>query len=256
MKSHTLIVGGTKGIGKTVARVFLGRGHAVTVVGRTSTSSPLHRNSGIVRYRLDVTDSGATQLGLKEICHVRGRLHNVIFLQRYRGGGDPWQGELATSLTATRDLIENALGFFDRNAPKSIVIVSSIAGNFIASEQPLSYHVAKSALLQIVRYYAVVLGPRGIRVNAVSPGTTLKSESKSFFLKNNSLLSAYRRLIPLCRMGTSLDVARAIAFFCSPDAAFVTGQNLIVDGGASLKALESLVRSQCDRRKCAKKSGR
>ena len=79
-------------------------------------------------------------------------------------------------------------------------------------------------------------------MNSVSPSTYLKNESKQYFLENEALLALYRELIPLGRMGTAEDVARLILFLCSADASFVTGQNIVVDGGLSLRWPESLAR--------------
>ncbi|HEX8096589.1 MAG TPA: SDR family oxidoreductase, partial [Pyrinomonadaceae bacterium] len=92
------------------------------------------------------------------------------------------------------------------------------------------------------RYYAVKLGPRGVRVNCVSPGAVLKDESKDFYLKNERLYNLYRRITPLGRMATSEEIADVVTFLCGPKAAFITGQNIIVDGGLSLGWHESLAR--------------
>ena len=102
--------------------------------------------------------------------------------------------------------------------------------------------MAKAAVMQMVRYYAVALGPKGIRVNAVSPGTTVKDESKQFYADHPELEQLYRDIVPLGRMGTAADVAGVVAFLLSDDASFLTGQNIALDGGATLQAQESLAR--------------
>jgi NAD(P)-dependent dehydrogenase (short-subunit alcohol dehydrogenase family) len=102
--------------------------------------------------------------------------------------------------------------------------------------------MAKAALIQMVRYYAVALGHRGIRVNAISPGTTVKDESKAFYAEHPELEQLYRDIIPLGRMGTADDVADVMVFLVSGASSFLTGQNIVLDGGVSLQAHESLVR--------------
>jgi NAD(P)-dependent dehydrogenase (short-subunit alcohol dehydrogenase family) len=94
----------------------------------------------------------------------------------------------------------------------------------------------------LVRYYAVALGPRGIRVNGVSPGTVVKRENQEFYARSEALVGVFKRTIPLGRMGTAVDVANVIAFLCGPQASFVTGQQIVVDGGVSLLSQESLAR--------------
>ena len=109
--------------------------------------------------------------------------------------------------------------------------------------QALGYHVAKAGLNQMMRYYAVNLGRKGIRVNAVTPFTFLKEESRDFYMKNQALHDLYRKITPLGRMATAEDSARVIAFLCSPGAGFVNGQNIYVDGGLSLVWPETLARN-------------
>ena len=99
----------------------------------------------------------------------------------------------------------------------------------------MSYHVAKSGLIHMMRYYAVKLGPMGIRVNAVSFGAVVKQESKAFYARNAALKSLCRTITPLGRMGTAKDIVQVVDFLCSSKAAFVTGQNIVVDGGLSLQ---------------------
>ena len=94
----------------------------------------------------------------------------------------------------------------------------------------------------MMRYYALDLGPKHIRVNSIRPMTFLKEESKSFYLENKPLLELYDDIIPMGRMGTTEDSANVITFLCSSQASFVTGQDIAIDGGLSLHWPESLSR--------------
>jgi len=151
-------------------------------------------------------------------------------------------GEIQVSMTATKSLIDGLTSKFVPEGDKGIVVVSSVFGDYIGEGQPLSYHVGKAGLNHIARFYAVNLGQRKIRVNAVTPFTFLKEESKDFYLNNKELLDLYEEIIPLGRMGSAVDSANAVAFLCSPAASFISGQNLYVDGGLSQVWPETLAR--------------
>lgn len=247
-RSHTLVVGGTKGIGRAIVGQLAGTGGLVSVIGRSKPA--VVQATGVRTYAADVNDADALQRALGQATSDSGAMSAVVLLQRFRanpadaGSADAaWAGEIATSLTATRLIFEWAGEHLeDRGDGKAIVAVGSVAGVFVASEQPVSYHMAKAGLAQMVRYYAVALGPKGIRVNAVSPGTTVKEESREFYRAHPELVQLYRDIVPLGRMGTSDDVANLVEFLLSPRAAFVTGQNIVIDGGVSLKNHESLAR--------------
>ncbi|HBJ82282.1 MAG TPA: NAD(P)-dependent oxidoreductase [Verrucomicrobiales bacterium] len=240
-KPHSLIVGGTRGIGRVLAEHFVKAGHRVSVIGRRSPEKKFPR--GIRFWPADLLDAAKLRQTLTALIKRDGRLNSLICLQRFKSEGDQWEGEIATSLTATRQIIEQLSSQFVPGENNSIVLVSSAASNVIASEQGPGYHVAKAGLNQMARYYAVVLGPQGIRVNVVSPGTVLKPENRDFYLGNEKLQRLFKKTVPLGRMGTAAEIAEVIDFLSSAKASFITGQTLLVDGGVNLLSTETLARS-------------
>jgi NAD(P)-dependent dehydrogenase (short-subunit alcohol dehydrogenase family) len=241
-KQHTVVIGGTRGTGRVLVRYLAGENHVLSVIGRRPPSELDQRIPATRYWVLDLLDRKRLPKTWVELISHNGKINNLVFFQRFRGEGDDWSGEIETSLTATKDVIELSVDEFAEADDKSIVIVSSIASHLVASEQPVSYHVAKAGLNQMVRYYAVALGPKGIRVNAVSPGIVLKEESGDFYLKSRELQDLYKRITPLGRMGTSQEIASVVSFLCSSKASFITGQNIVVDGGISLQWHETLAR--------------
>jgi NAD(P)-dependent dehydrogenase (short-subunit alcohol dehydrogenase family) len=242
MRPHVLVVGGTKGIGRVVARRLAEDDQGVSIIGRSKPDGDPDQ-PGIQSWTADVADLPHLRSTLADIVATHGPLSAAVLLQRYRGSGDDWAGEIATSLTATRELIEWAGEHFeDRGRGKAIVVISSIASRYVAVEQPVSYHVAKAAMSQMVRYYGVSLGRKGIRINAICPGTIVKDESKAFYAEHPQIEDVYRDIVPLGRMGTSEDVAELAAFLVGGRASFLTGQNIVLDGGVSLQSHESLGR--------------
>ncbi len=239
--AHSLIIGGTRGIGREVVRHFISQGHKVSVIARRLPERKADRISRARYWSADVCDQDALAAALKKTIKTASKINYLVFLQRYRGAEDSWQGEIATSLTATKSIVETLQDQFAAG-DKAIVIVSSINGALIAGHLTIGYHLAKAALQQMVRYWAVTLGARGIRVNSVSPGTILKEESKRFFLRDRKLSELYSRITPLGRFGHAREVAQVIGCLCSEQTSFVTGQDIVVDGGVSLQWQESLAR--------------
>jgi NAD(P)-dependent dehydrogenase (short-subunit alcohol dehydrogenase family) len=242
-RKHSLIVGGTRGIGRAVVRALAADGHVVSVIGRRGPSEEEVVPPRVKYWTVDLVHRKRLTETLSKIIRKNGPLNHIVICQRFRGKGDPWAGEVETSLTATKNLVERLVDDFDVDGEKAIVMIGSIASQWVAGEQGPGYHVAKAGLVQLARYYALTLGSRGIRVNCVSPGTTVKDENQDHYQRNQKLQDLYAGITPLRRMGTAKDVANVIAFLCSAKAAFVTGQNIIVDGGVSLQWPESLARS-------------
>lgn len=240
---HSLVIGGTKGLGRVVARKLASRGDRVSILGRNEAPASDLESGDIQSFTADISDKEHLIPVLQDIIEKRGKINYCIFLQRYRGKNDDWEGEFNTTLTATRNTIEYLIPHFETEGDKGVVMVSSVFGKYVGQGQLASYHVMKAGLDQLMRYYAVYLGQKNIRSNAVSPFTFLKEESKAFYMQNEPLISLYNEIIPLKRMGTTEDSADTIEFLCSPRAAFLTGQNIAVDGGLSLVWPETLARN-------------
>lgn len=239
--THTIIFGGTKGLGRVLARQLAARGDQVSVISRSEPPAE-QRADGVRYYAADITDGAATRAALDDAIQAHGGLDYLVFCQRYRGKGDSWAGEFEVSLTASKSVVEHVQERFTPGTDSGIVFVSSVFGDRVGEGQDISYHMGKAGMNHMARYYAVNLGRKGIRANAVTPFTFLKEESKDFYLNNKELMDLYEGIIPLGRMATSEDSANVIGFLCSPGAAFVNGQNIYVDGGLSLVWPETLAR--------------
>jgi len=239
--THSIVFGGSKGLGRVLARQLAARGDTVSVISRSEPPAA-ERVEGAHYYSADIASAAATQAALDAAIKQNGTLDYLIFCQRYRGKEDSWIGEIEVSLTASKRVIEHVQGSFTKGSDCGIVFVSSVFGDRVGEGQDISYHLGKAGMNHMARFYAVNLGRKGIRTNAVTPFTFLKEESKEFYLKNKELMGLYEEIIPLGRMATSEDSANVITFLCSPAAAFVNGQNIYVDGGLSLVWQETLAR--------------
>ena len=232
-QEHAVVVGGSRGLGLVVVDRFLARGFFVTVLSRRP--SDRHIGDRNVRHLAVDLETPAGANGVwDEARAVAGPIRYLALCQRFRGQGDPWAGEIQVGLTASRDLIEGFGAHFCESGDRAIGVVSSVYAQFVGSSQPVGYHVVKAGLNELVRYYAVEFGRRGVRVNAIMPLTYLKDESRHFYAANAKLTDAYDKLVPLGRMGEAADSANALDFLCSEKASFINGQSLFIDGGVSV----------------------
>ena len=239
---HAVVVGGTRGLGLIVVERFLARGYDVTVISRTPSSK--HAGNGNVRHLAANLERPESYEGIwLQARDGFGPVSYLVLSQRYRGTGDPWEGELRVGLTASKHLIEGFSDHFADGGDRAIGVISSVYAQYVGSSQPVGYHVVKAGLNEMMRYYAATLGRRGIRVNAIMPLTYLKEESRRFYEGNAALLELYGRLVPLGRMGTSEDSANALSFLCSEQASFINGQSILLDGGVSVIWPEEVAKS-------------
>jgi 3-oxoacyl-[acyl-carrier protein] reductase len=142
------------------------------------------------------------------------------------------------------ELIQRAVGAGMGDAKGSVCVISSI-GAEITSPVIAAYDAAKTLLNALTRALARELGPRGIRVNIVAPGLIRTPTSE--FLIQGEREAREAAILPLKRVGEPADIATAIAFLLSSDAAYVTGSTLVVDGGRLLVGGETVdLFGKCD----------
>jgi NAD(P)-dependent dehydrogenase (short-subunit alcohol dehydrogenase family) len=116
----------------------------------------------------------------------------------------------------------------------SFAFVSSVSG-VRGAQGHSAYGSAKAALIALVRSAAVELAPRGIRVNAVAPGVVLTPRTQESIFSDQEFVARQVQNVPMGRFGETPDIAGALMFFITEASAYVTGQNLIVDGGVDAK---------------------
>jgi len=235
---HSVIIGGSKGLGRAVAQKMITRGDKVSVISR---SKPANTIEGVNYFEADLADSANLTRVLEQISDM-GKVNYMVFCQRYRGSGDSWSGEIDVSLTASKLVIDFFQDKFSAD-DNAIVFVSSVFGEYVGEGQALSYHLGKAGMNSLMRYYAVNLAKKGIRANAVTPFTFIKEESKDFYNTQTELMDMYKEIVPLNRIGSTDEIGDVVMFFCSNQSRYVNGQNLYIDGGLSLVWPESIAKS-------------
>ncbi|MFJ9317796.1 SDR family NAD(P)-dependent oxidoreductase [Pimelobacter simplex] len=142
-----------------------------------------------------------------------------------------WDLTLGVNLHALRRLTAAAVPLLRQGRGRSIVNIASTAG-LRGMDSPLdAYQVSKAAVVSLTRSLAIQLGPEGIRCNSVCPGAILTPMIEYLYERSPERRLDMEMRTPLRRLGTPEDIAGAVAFLLSTDAAFVTATELVVDGG-------------------------
>ena len=239
--SSVLVTGGTRGIGLAIAHRLVRDGASRAVLGY------LRNDDGAAAAAKEVEAAGA------EVVLVRGNVASEKTVAELAAAG-PYRVVVHNAATGvvrpaleTEDkhwdwtLNANAralLALARATAPamekgSAIVAISSLGSQRVLDNYIL-VGTSKAALESVMRYLAVELAPRGIRVNAVSAGV-VETEALEFFPNKEEMLATVDRT-PAGRLVEPGDMAAAVSFLCSDDAAMVCGHTLIVDGGFSLPA--------------------
>jgi enoyl-[acyl-carrier protein] reductase III len=237
-----LVTGGTRGIGKAIALRFASNGTARIVLGY------LRNDAAAEEAAAEVRDAGAEAVVVRGNVaseRVVGELashgpyeavvHNAatgVIRSALETEDKHWDWTLAANARALLSLARACA--HDMKEGSAIVAVSSLGATRVL-ENYILVGTSKAALESVVRYLAVELAPRGIRVNAVSAGV-VETEALEHFPNKEEMLRAGRTRTPAGRLVEPDDVAGAVAYLCSPDAEMVRGHTLVVDGGYSLLA--------------------
>jgi 3-oxoacyl-[acyl-carrier protein] reductase len=244
-----VISGGASGIGRALA-VAYARAGAHTVVGffpgdphdvGETVAAVEQENGRCQAVELDVRSFEQTERIAQAALDTFGRLDIAVAaagILRRQSIADmtdsAWDDMLAVDLSGVMRVFRSCAARMTRAG--AMVATSSIAGGVYGWEDHSHYAAAKAGVLGLCRSLAVELAPRGIRVNAVIPGLI---ESPQSLDSVNSLgpegLREAGKIIPAGRVGTVDEAARAIRFLTSDDAAYVTGQSLVVDGGLMVR---------------------
>ena len=240
--ASVLVTGGTRGIGKAIALRFAALGAKRIALGYLRNDSAAEETADEVRAAdaeaMLVRGNIASDRVVEEFAShgpYAAIVHNAatgVIRAALETEDKHWDWTLAANSRALLSLARACAP--DMKPGSSIVGVSSL-GSIRVLENYILVGTSKAALESVVRYLAVELAPRGIRVNAVSAGV-VETEALDYFPNREQMLAAAQKRTPAGRMVEPEDVAAAVAYLCSPDAEMVRGQTLIVDGGYSLLA--------------------
>jgi enoyl-[acyl-carrier protein] reductase III len=249
---HALVTGGSRGIGRGIALKLAEHGVHVAInylKDEASAKNTLEqvraRGSDGFLVQADVSQPAQVERLFKRVRDEFGELD--IFVNNARGEvATFYEPAMAISLDkfdAAMDSQAKAFLVGVREADKlmgdggRVVAITYAPGGVYGSWQSwVGMGAAKSALEVLVRYFAVALAPRGITVNAISPGWTEDSVLNTLPEPVVQMIRDHHRngWTPMRRLGTPADIANAVALFCSKEAGWITGQLIAADGGMSL----------------------
>jgi enoyl-[acyl-carrier protein] reductase III len=238
--ASVLVTGGSRGIGRAIALRFAELGAARVAVGYLRNDRAAEETAKDLAAQgtepvLVRGNAGSTRM-LAEV-EALGPLdvlvHNAatgVIRPALETDDRHWDWTMAANARAFLALARTAAPAMPSGS--SLVAISSLGATRVLENYVL-VGTSKAALESLVRYLAVELAPRGIRVNAVS-ASVIETDALRHFPNRDAMLAAAKARTPAGRMVVPEDVAAAVTFLCSADADMVRGQTLVVDGGFSL----------------------
>jgi 3-oxoacyl-[acyl-carrier protein] reductase len=226
-----LITGGTRGIGLACARAFALCGDRVAVLSRATTTDEFPC------FACDVADSTAVNETFSKIEAELGKVQVVVSNAGItrdtllaRMSDDDWHSVLDANLTGAFHVARRAIGPMMKARWGRLVFVSSV-GAYLGSPGQTNYAATKAGLIGFARSIAREYGSRGITANIVTPGPI---ETDMTSTLGEDWRERVATSVPVGRFGTSDEVAAAVRFLASAEAAFITGAILPVDGGLAM----------------------
>jgi len=238
-----VVTGASQGIGREAALALAEAGAKVAVAARNEEKlAALVKDIAAVggeafAVKMDVADAEQVKVGFKQVVEKFGRLDILVNNAAVTRDGlamrmkkDDWDAVLQTNLTGAHLCIQQVLPIMMKARAGRIINISSVVAQSGNAGQA-NYVAAKAGLIGLTKAIAIEIASRGVTVNAVAPGFI---ETPMTDVLPDKVKEDLKTRIPLGRMGSPRDVAAAIMFLASDEAAYITGHVLNVNGGMHL----------------------
>lgn len=244
-----VVTGGGQGIGRAVAEMLAREGAHVYIAemdeeAGTECEGRIRENGGAATFvSTDVSRPEDVRRLMERIGKERGKLHILcnnagisLFLPLEELSVEEWDRVIDINLRSVFLCAKYGLPLLRRAGQASIINIASTRA-LMSEPHTEAYSASKGGILALTHALAISLGPT-VRVNAISPGWIETSEwKKKSARKPAQLTEEDHRQHPAGRVGRPEDIARAVRFLASPDAEFITGANLVIDGGMTVKMI-------------------
>ena len=240
-----VITGAARGIGQAIALALASNGARVVLadIDESAAADAAAQIPSAISIKLDVSSEEDINACISNIGNALGRVdilvNNAGISVKNRVTADrfptsDWDAVMAVDLRGVFLASRAAAASMVKRGSGRIVNVASVAG-LVPLRLQCAYTSAKAGVVSLTRSMAIELAQNGVAINCVAPGSTLTAMTeKVFYGKDGSMAEHAQRLIdhiPAGRVGTVEEVAQAVLFFCDPEASYITGQVLCVDGG-------------------------
>ncbi len=244
-----IITGGGSGIGEATARLLVREGATVTIVdiddeGGNRVAGEINRTGGRAYfYHLDVSIEKDVEKVFTEIYEKYGKLDVLVNCAGIVGSDAPpheitneqWDTVMNTNLKGPFFCTKYAVPYLKKSGGGSVVNVSSIMG--MLAGPTMVYNTSKSGLRHMTKNDAYIYAKDNIRFNSVHPGYIITPLFKKLAVEKDSFEESVTRetqMIPMGRMGMPDDIANGILYLASDESGYVTGSELIIDGGCMI----------------------
>lgn len=244
------ITGASMGIGSGIAKVFSREGAKLVLAARSPQTETLARELSkngpeAIAVTMDVTraDSikAAVQKAVKHFGTIDILVNNagVCRLGSFESMSDEDRDfHFDVNIKGVWNVTREILPYLKGKQGK-IVIMSSVTGDMVADPGEVAYATSKAALVGFTKSLAVELAPEGITVNAICPGYVLTPMAEGIAKQSNTenpdaVLQGIARAVPLKRLADPTEIGQLAAFLASPGAAYITGAQVVIDGGSTL----------------------
>jgi NAD(P)-dependent dehydrogenase (short-subunit alcohol dehydrogenase family) len=242
---NVFVSGGSSGINLAIADALAAQGANVAILSRQQSKidaalAQLARHGGrVLGFSADVRDAAAVQQALDQTAQSFGPVD--VLVSGAAGNFISPASELsANGFKSVMDI--DLLGTFHvmraawphLRKPGAAILNITAAQSWMPTPGQVHVCAAKSGVDQITRTLAMEWGPAGVRVNSIAPGPVADTEGMSRLAPTPAAVQAWSRAVPLGRFATKDDIVRAALWLCSPEASYITGVLLSVDGGLAL----------------------